>query len=834
MFFGSPTNSSSRTIEFPPSFFLYSKSVVESKTAHRAMSHRSAQHVVQQLRWMGGVTRELILAMGIGVKWLTMTLRIILFGALVAPLFLTTILWYVLSPNIIRRVAYRTSKATRARHLRSLLRRARRVVSKQLHHEETQPLGTGASSTQQDERSSHDGGEDSTATWSRMATTFFHTPQRSKRAVNAPTMSTNPSYDLLHDTKATTSGALFEDGKEAPQTPSYAFEQHASSRGVSGTPVTIPTTDSDDDSEDSESPHDQEDVRNLHNRATLDIYLPCPLDELLRVQHRLQEGRDVHESNSPIATPHTNGRRSTSFGLNKEPSLIAKKYPIVICVAGGAWIIGSHLWSALLARVLSGRGCVVFCPDYRNFPQSNMAEMTRDVSDAIAWVLRNAERYNGDLSNVTLIGQSAGAHLSWMSLISQARLAADQKAKADASDVSVTHSTTRGCATEDFGATVCNLTMTNVLSGTLDGAPYGGDEISLGVDDAHQRSLAPPSSVDVAPSESLLELHAQRLQDARPSAGSNGAVYLIPRFNPRRSIHRFIPLSGIYDLPHLIRHFHRRGLYRKVLYRIAGGKERLRSEFCVNRYFEAGDVPPPQAPLESTEGRDSPMFHSTTKEPTGTNFLLNRSMLPAELHRAILREGCEENGWVVDQLLMNESFLLDATVRRRGTVATAAPKSSNGASPFQFLEELPRRIVFLHGDCDMSAPISEPLRLYQKIQDALHVHRAKSASAPAVDVSVVCIEGGTHTNVIVEELLSGNGKSVVASFVAQEVGLPTSEGKERGARKRRGASAPPLEPPAGPQPSAVATSPHYRVIPMEVRPNEQSIVLRLAALVCPF
>ena len=43
--------------------------------------------------------------------------------------------------------------------------------------------------------------------------------------------------------------------------------------------------------------------------------------------------------------------------------------PTVVFVTGGAWTIGYKAWGALLARRLSQRGVLVFCLDYRNFPQ---------------------------------------------------------------------------------------------------------------------------------------------------------------------------------------------------------------------------------------------------------------------------------------------------------------------------------------------------------------------------------------------------------------------------------------------------------------------------------
>ena len=97
------------------------------------------------------------------------------------------------------------------------------------------------------------------------------------------------------------------------------------------------------------------------------------------------------------------------------------KHPVVIYVTGGAWTIGYKAWGALFGRRLSQRGVLVFCLDYRNFPQGSAEDMLEDVNTGIAWVLRQAHIYSGAADNVFIVGQSAGGHLTAFSLLSQAR-----------------------------------------------------------------------------------------------------------------------------------------------------------------------------------------------------------------------------------------------------------------------------------------------------------------------------------------------------------------------------------------------------------------------------
>lgn len=88
-----------------------------------------------------------------------------------------------------------------------------------------------------------------------------------------------------------------------------------------------------------------------------------------------------------------------------------RPHPVVIFVSGGAWLIGYKMWAFLQAMVLQDNGVLVVSPDYRNFPHAGIDGMASDVDAAIAWALANLRGLRGDPANVTLVGQSAGAHL---------------------------------------------------------------------------------------------------------------------------------------------------------------------------------------------------------------------------------------------------------------------------------------------------------------------------------------------------------------------------------------------------------------------------------------
>lgn len=122
-------------------------------------------------------------------------------------------------------------------------------------------------------------------------------------------------------------------------------------------------------------------------RNVMDIYLPLPMDVLSQLR---------------------NDAKSYPDGA-----------PVVIFVSGGAWIIGYKLWSALVGRALACFGVLTIVPDYRNFPQGDIADMTQDIKNAILWVEANCSRFGGNPNKIVLAGQSAGAHICLCLLVEE-------------------------------------------------------------------------------------------------------------------------------------------------------------------------------------------------------------------------------------------------------------------------------------------------------------------------------------------------------------------------------------------------------------------------------
>ena len=117
------------------------------------------------------------------------------------------------------------------------------------------------------------------------------------------------------------------------------------------------------------------------------------------------------------------GPRSRNYlDLYAPPPSSDTKHPMMVFISGGAWMIGNKAWGALLGKVLKARGVMCVMPDYRNFPQGRVNDMLEDVKASVKWAFDNADKFGGDPERIFLVGQSAGAHLSAVAMIQQAKV----------------------------------------------------------------------------------------------------------------------------------------------------------------------------------------------------------------------------------------------------------------------------------------------------------------------------------------------------------------------------------------------------------------------------
>lgn len=85
--------------------------------------------------------------------------------------------------------------------------------------------------------------------------------------------------------------------------------------------------------------------------------------------------------------------------------------PLIVVVHGGGWCYGDKEIYHLYAKDLSRRGFAVVCFNYVLAPRKKFPYQLESIDQVLSWVKGHAEEYGFDLSNVFLVGDSAGANL---------------------------------------------------------------------------------------------------------------------------------------------------------------------------------------------------------------------------------------------------------------------------------------------------------------------------------------------------------------------------------------------------------------------------------------
>jgi len=90
--------------------------------------------------------------------------------------------------------------------------------------------------------------------------------------------------------------------------------------------------------------------------------------------------------------------------------------PVVIHIYGGTWKKGNKVKFTNIGSLLERNDYVAVLPNYGLFPFAVFEDMVYDVYTAIQWTFENIEKYGGDPKRVTIVGHSAGAHLTALTI----------------------------------------------------------------------------------------------------------------------------------------------------------------------------------------------------------------------------------------------------------------------------------------------------------------------------------------------------------------------------------------------------------------------------------
>lgn len=327
-----------------------------------------------------------------------------------------------------------------------------------------------------------------------------------------------------------------------------------------------------------------------------------------------------------VYTVPSSGKAKTSESEPGVTTETSPKYPVVVFFTGGAWIIGYKAWGSLIGKVLSAFGIVVVTPDYRNFPQGIVPDMVDDATLAMQWVFDNVHHFGGDPENVTVVGQSAGAHIAVCALLERV----EKK----------------------------ELAMRHRHSST--------SAINVG-----------RMPISCAPSPTLST--CSHFSHTSSVCSTDSTAFLVPPTWELKQVRSFIGISGPYNIEVAVETFHRHGFDKNVVERIMASKLAYYSPAL--RLLAKSKSPHVKHLLE-----DFPpvfLFHGTADKTVSWQSseqfasALEACKVPVKVHYF---ENKSHTDPIIEDPILGDDFLLE---KIKTIIMENSPRDANGATKYQ-------------------------------------------------------------------------------------------------------------------------------------------------------
>lgn len=118
--------------------------------------------------------------------------------------------------------------------------------------------------------------------------------------------------------------------------------------------------------------------------------------------------RRTHAALFDLPYGEASGERLDFFPTNRSDA------PLLVFIHGGWWRSLDKSDFSFIAPAYTGAGINVALTNYTLAPEASVADIVLQQLRALAWLYRNAEKYDFDPRRIVVAGHSAGAHLSAM------------------------------------------------------------------------------------------------------------------------------------------------------------------------------------------------------------------------------------------------------------------------------------------------------------------------------------------------------------------------------------------------------------------------------------
>lgn len=144
------------------------------------------------------------------------------------------------------------------------------------------------------------------------------------------------------------------------------------------------------------------------------------LQEVEKMRALAKQNDDRRDAGLPLEIPEVKRINDLSYGPDAKwhlldlylPKTITTKVPVIISIHGGGWCYGTKETYQFYGMGLAKRGFAVVNFNYRLAPDVKFPQELDDINTVFHWVVENATIYNLDLTNVFVVGDSAGGQMA--------------------------------------------------------------------------------------------------------------------------------------------------------------------------------------------------------------------------------------------------------------------------------------------------------------------------------------------------------------------------------------------------------------------------------------